>query len=99
MPCNFGQDTAALDAAVNKPLVVNGFDNRLPQKREVEPWRIFVDDDFHVVFGGHNFRYASRKKHVQIYRAWKKKREKLLCSNFINFYPFELIFIRWVGDI
>ena len=28
-----------------------------------------------------------------------KKREKVLCSNFMSFSPMELIFIGWVGDI
>ena len=29
----------------------------------------------------------------------KKKREKVFCSNFMSFYPFELIFIGCVADI
>ena len=28
-----------------------------------------------------------------------KKPAKVFCSNFMSFYPFELIFIGWIGDI
>ena len=29
----------------------------------------------------------------------KKNRTKVICSNFMSFYAFELIFIGWVADI
>ena len=29
----------------------------------------------------------------------KKKTAKVFCSNFMSFYPMELIFIGWIGDI